>query len=131
MKSRTKAALHALAAAGAAVVLAAGPASAGTDISVHTTDPWQSGTAGFKANGDSVTVCDNRADGMRATAVFVYTGAHISERVKISDTNGSGNSCATKAFDIPEGNRVLLSVCVQNGADGALKYCSDSKEGKA
>ncbi|MET8215315.1 hypothetical protein [Streptomyces hirsutus] len=65
-----------------------------------------------------MTVCDNRADGMRATAIFIYTGANSSERVRISDTNGSGNSCATQDFSIPEGNRVLLEVCVQNGANG-------------
>ncbi|WP_328428376.1 hypothetical protein [Streptomyces sp. NBC_00443] len=129
--SRVKSALCAVAAAGAAAILAASPASAGTNVSVHTTDPWHAGAAGFMANGDEVTVCDNRSDGKRATAIFVYTGRHSSEKVNISDTNGAGNSCAVKKFDIPEGNRVLLEVCVQDGANGALRSCSGDKEGKA
>lgn len=129
--SRVRVTMYAIAAAGAAVVLTASPVSAGTNVSVHTSDPWHSGTAGFQADGETVTVCDNRADGMRATAIFIYTGANSSERVRISDTNGSGNSCATKDFSIPEGNRVLLEVCVQNGANGTLQHCSGSKEGRA
>ncbi|MFI8087565.1 hypothetical protein ACIF9R_04490 [Streptomyces sp. NPDC086080] len=129
--SHFRTALCALVAAGAAVTLATGPAHAGTNISVHTSDPWQSGTAGFQADGEKVTVCDNRGDGMRATAIFTYTASTGSKQVRVSDTNGSGNGCATKDFAIPEGNRVLLQVCVQDGAQGALRHCSTTKEGKA
>ncbi|MEU3446679.1 hypothetical protein AB0H29_05535 [Streptomyces thermolilacinus] len=129
--SRVKTAMCTIAAAGAAVVLAAGPASAGTNVHVHTTDPWHAGEAGFLASNNSVTVCDNRADGMRATATFVYTSATSSQRVKISDADGAGNGCVTKKFSIPEGNRVLLWVCIQDGANGALKNCSKDKEGRA
>ncbi|MFV2119679.1 hypothetical protein ACE14D_15045 [Streptomyces sp. Act-28] len=129
--SHVRTALYAITAAGAAVVFAASPASAGTNVSVQTTDPWVSGAAGFQADSETVTVCDNRADGMRATATFVYTGSTSSQRVEISDTDGAGNACASRKFSIPEGNRVLLSVCVQDGANGAAKYCSNTKEGKA
>lgn len=129
--SHIKSALCAIVAAGAAVVLTASPASAGTNVSVHTTDPWQSGIANFRADSETVTVCDNRADGMRATATFIYTGSASSQRVKISDTDGAGNGCASRTFSIPEGNRILLDVCVQDGASGASKYCSSAKEGRA
>ncbi|MFJ9538047.1 hypothetical protein ACIRPX_12385 [Streptomyces sp. NPDC101225] len=117
-------------AAGAAIVFAAGPATAGTDVYVDTTDPFNSAAAGFKAYGEIFTVCDNRADGMRASGHIGWTDSSASHWVPLEDTNGANNSCARKDLSIGEGIPVTVQICVKNGANGDPKYCA-IKHGKA
>jgi hypothetical protein len=129
MKLRAKILGSALA-AGTAVILAAGPAIAGTDVYVDTTDPFNSGAAGFHAEGELFTVCDNRADGMRASGHIGWTDSAASHWVPLEDTNGANNSCATKNLAIGEGITVTVEICVKDGANGDPKNCA-IEHGKA
>ncbi|MEU8518550.1 hypothetical protein [Streptomyces sp. NBC_01216] len=119
-----------VAATGAALFLAATPASAGTDVYVATSDPWDSGTASFRAYGESVTVCDNRSDGKRAVAHLIWTDSRASHYERVDDANGSNNGCVTRDFEIGEGIRVSLQVCLRDGYSGTPQYCT-TKRGTA
>ncbi|MGW4868578.1 hypothetical protein [Streptomyces chartreusis] len=130
MKIRAKSVSGAIIAGAAATLFAAGPAAAGTDVYVDTTDPFNSAAAGFKSDGDIFTVCDNRADGMRASGRIIWIDSSASHAVPLEDTNGSGNSCARKDLSISNGITVTVEICVRNGADGDKKYCA-SKNGRS
>ncbi|MFF9404396.1 hypothetical protein ACF1B0_02510 [Streptomyces anandii] len=130
MKTHAKALSGAVIAGAAAVMFAAGPAAAGTDVYVDTTDPWNSAAAGFAADGELFTVCDNRADGMRASGHIGWTDSSASHWVPLEDTNGANNSCARKDLSIGEGIAVTVQICVKDGADGDPEYCA-TKRGKA
>ncbi|MFC8220237.1 hypothetical protein ACFUTY_18950 [Streptomyces sp. NPDC057362] len=130
MKMRAMSAGGALLAGAAAVMFAAGPASAGTDIYVDTTDPFNSAAAGFTAYGEVFTVCDNRSDGKRASAHISWIGSSASYWIPLEDANGSGNSCARKDLSIPEGESVTVQICVKDGANGTPQYCA-TKHGVA
>ncbi|MCT7355968.1 hypothetical protein N4P33_28015 [Streptomyces sp. 15-116A] len=130
MTSRTKTVMGSLLAGAAAVLFAAGPAAAGTDVYVDTTDPFNSAAAGFKADDEIFTVCDNRADGMRASGRIGWIDSKASHWIPLEDANGSGNSCARKNLEIPEGEKVTVQICVRNGANGDEKHCA-IKHGKA
>ncbi|TDD66568.1 hypothetical protein E1293_39035 [Actinomadura darangshiensis] len=112
------------------MLFAAGPAIAGTDVYVDTTDPFNSAAAGFHANGETFTVCDNRSDGLRASGHIGWTDSSASHWVRLDDTNGANNSCAKKNLSIGEGISVTVEICVKNGAGGDTKYCA-TKNGKA
>ncbi|KUO23013.1 hypothetical protein [Streptomyces dysideae] len=131
MSFRLKTLGGALATGAAAVMFAAGPAVAGTDIYVDTTDPFSGGAAGFKADGEIYTVCDNRSDGMRASAHIGWIDSSASHWIKLEDTNGSGNACARMNLEIAEGESVAIEVCLKNGANGTPKYCATDRSGKA
>ncbi|MFD8297494.1 hypothetical protein ACFV13_14860 [Streptomyces bauhiniae] len=130
MQARTKAAFGALASGVAAVLFAAGPAAAGTDVYVDTTDPFSGGAAGFASYGETFTVCDNRADGLRASGHIGWTDSSASHYAPLEDANGSGNSCAKKDLSIGEGISVTVQICLKDGANGDPKYCA-TKFGKA
>ncbi|MFJ7177763.1 hypothetical protein ACIQXA_15495 [Streptomyces massasporeus] len=130
MKIRAKSLSGALIAGAAATMFAAGPAAAGTDVYVDTTDPFNSAAAGFKADGEIFTVCDNRADGKRASGHIGWLSPKASYWVPLEDTNGANNSCARKNLDIAEGTTVTVQICVQDGANGDPKSCA-IKRGKA
>lgn len=130
MKFRAKTLGGALLAGSAAVMIASGPAAAGTDIYVNTTDPYNSAAAGFKAYGEVFTVCDNRSDGKRASAHIGWVGSSASYWIKLEDTNGAGNSCARKDLSIAEGETVTVKICIKDGANGAEQYCA-TKRGTA
>ncbi|NUV64742.1 hypothetical protein [Streptomyces sp. CAI-85] len=111
----------------AAVMFAAGPAAAGTDIYVNTTDPFNSAAAGFASEGEIFTVCDNRADGLRASGHIGWIEPTASHWVKLEDTNGANNSCATKNLEIREGLKVTIEICVKDGANGDPKHCATKR----
>ncbi|MFF7736700.1 hypothetical protein [Streptomyces sp. NPDC007984] len=120
----------ALIAGAAAALFAAGPAAAGTDVYVDTTDPFNSAAAGFKAEGEVFTVCDNRADSKRASGRIIWIDSNGSHAVPLDDANGAGNSCGRKDLSIGEGISVTVEICIRNGARGDKEYCA-SKNGKA
>ncbi|MFD5556323.1 hypothetical protein ACFWIA_21095 [Streptomyces sp. NPDC127068] len=108
----------------AAVLFAAGPAAAGTDVYVNTTDPFNGGAAGFAHNGDVFTVCDNRSDGLRASGHIGWQTPEMSYWIPLEDANGSGNPCARSDPEIPEGKRVTVQICLKDGAAGTPRYCA-------
>ncbi|MFH0520098.1 hypothetical protein ACHBTE_23355 [Streptomyces sp. M41] len=130
MKLRVKALSSSVIAGAAAVVFAASPASAGTDVYVNTSDPWNAAAAGFAANDELFTVCDNRGDGMRASGHIGWLSPQMSYWVPLQDANGAHNSCARKNLDIAEGTTVTVQICIRNGANGEDRYC-ETKRGKA
>ncbi|WP_143204113.1 hypothetical protein [Streptomyces kebangsaanensis] len=130
MTFHAKTVMGALLAGAAAVMFAAGPAAAGTDVYVDTTDPFNGGAAGFVADGEIFTVCDNRADGMRASGHIGWIDSKASHWVPLEDANGANNSCARKNLSIGEGITVTVEICLKDGANGTPKYCA-TKRGKA
>ncbi|MFE9168440.1 hypothetical protein ACFYNZ_02750 [Streptomyces kebangsaanensis] len=130
MTFHAKTVMGALLAGAAAVMFAAGPAAAGTDVYVDTTDPFNGGAAGFVADGEIFTVCDNRADGMRASGHIGWIDSKASHWVPLEDANGANNSCARKDLSIGEGITVTVEICLKDGANGTPKYCA-TKRGKA
>ncbi|CAL9562338.1 hypothetical protein [Streptomyces sp. enrichment culture] len=130
MSFRVKSILGAVVAGAATVMLASAPAAAGTNVFVATTDPFNGGGAGFHADGEIFTVCDNRADGMRASGHIGWIDSKASHWIKLEDANGSGNSCARKNLSIGEGISVTVQICLKDGAKGTAKYCA-TKRGKA
>ncbi|MEU2913173.1 hypothetical protein ACWCQ0_07395 [Streptomyces massasporeus] len=111
-------------------MFADGPAAAGTDAQVDTTDPFNSAAAGFKADGEVFTVCDNRADGKPASGRIIWTDSNGSHAIPPDDANGAANSCARNDLPIGEGISVTVEICIRNGARGDQEYCA-SKNGKA
>ncbi|GAB2773868.1 hypothetical protein GCM10027073_03220 [Streptomyces chlorus] len=130
MTLRVKPVMGALLAGATAVLFAAGPAAAGTDVYVDTTDPFNGGAAGFVAEGEIFTVCDNRADGMRASGHIGWLDSKASHWVPLEDADGAGNACGRKNLSIGEGITVTVEICLKDGANGTPKYCA-TKRGKA
>ncbi|MFF2020418.1 hypothetical protein ACFVW2_01200 [Streptomyces sp. NPDC058171] len=108
----------------AALMFAAGPAVAGTDVYVDTTDPFNGGAAGFASNGDIFTVCDNRSDGLRASGHIGWSTPQQSYWIPLEDANGSGNPCARTDLSIAAGKRVTVQICLKDGAAGTPQYCA-------
>ncbi len=104
------------------------PAYAGTSIgSIYTTDSGpKGGKALFYHKGDTIYVCDIQADGLRAWAQLEYWDANKNRKYAyVQDADGSNGNCHSNTnFDVPEGTRVFLKVCLRDGPTGPLRYCS-------
>ncbi|MFF3766780.1 hypothetical protein ACFYYR_22210 [Streptomyces sp. NPDC001922] len=120
MKLNTKGLAAAIGAAAAAVMLVSSPAAAGTNVYVDTTDPFNGAAAGFHADGEIFTVCDNRADGLSANGRIIWIDRNGSHYIPLDD-NGSGNACARKNLSIAEGKKVTVQICLQNDRSCATK----------
>ncbi|GAA3856093.1 hypothetical protein GCM10023084_07500 [Streptomyces lacrimifluminis] len=117
------------------VVLAATPAQASTDVTVHsspcpvcTTD----GYGWFKADpigstpGDALKACDLRADGYSIKA-WLYNRDTGNLIRTVSTAGHTANYCTDwKTGDLPEQTRVWLDVCTM---DGTRKIRCDGGEG--
>ncbi|WP_406733209.1 hypothetical protein [Streptomyces sp. NBC_01794] len=117
------------AATGAALIFAGTPAFAGSSIQVETTNG--AGAASFHSTGETVTVCDFAPDGKRVTAYISAFEPSVDWTDSVSNAKGSGGGCVSRDFNIAEGSRVLLRVCLQDGSGGPLSNCSSRKEGRA
>ncbi|MFF2778697.1 hypothetical protein ACFVU3_27785 [Streptomyces sp. NPDC058052] len=124
MKKRNFAVVGAMAAA--LVTLSSGTAMAGTNIiNVYTTDSTPGGLGSFVANGDLTQVCDAQEDGLSAVAYLRRWDGPLWKTVTVG---GYGN-CKSESIDIPEGQRLTLTVCLRkNGAD---VFCSTKGGGVA
>ncbi|MFC8246358.1 hypothetical protein [Streptomyces chartreusis] len=76
----------------------------------------------FYHNGDHWKVCDNYPDGDRAVLTVYWSDSAGNHQLKIQDTNGSGNSCATGHKNLREGQKVVVRTWHQNGASGSEKH---------
>jgi hypothetical protein len=117
-------------AAGACLILAAPPATAATgDIMVYTTDAGHPAAfAWFYPYGEAWGVCDDQADGKRAIAQLKDLTAGV--QYGLVDDTGYDNTCAraNTDFNITDGHRVALRVCLRDGALGPITACSAWKE---
>lgn len=108
------------------LVLTAAPASAATgDIMVYTTDPGHPAAfAWFHPYGEAWGVCDDQADSRRAIAQLKDVTAGV--QYGLVDDTGYDNTCARAnvRFNITDGHRVALRVCLRDGALGPITYCS-------
>lgn len=124
MRTRTTA-VAALAAA-ACIVLAAPSATAATgDIMVYTTDAGHPAAfAWFHPYGEAWGVCDDQKDGKRAIAQLKDLTAGV-QYGEVDDT-GYDNTCARANvnFNITDGHRVALRVCLRDGVLGPFSSCS-------
>lgn len=132
MRVHTKRTAGVLAAVGVVVTILvgfAGPAAAGTNLRVRTTDADPGGEGYFKAHGDVVRACDIQGDGYG-----VFVGLDVGSRSRVPevivfDDNGSGNGCqSTGASWIAEGTTVRLQVCLNKSGN---QFCSAWKRGTA
>lgn len=119
----------AICAAAAAVAMSVSPATAaGTTVVAYTSDG--PGTLAGKAifNGvadpEFMSVCDTKADGMRAWASFTWDGS----TVVLEDADGASDFCQNPnphatSRQIPEGRTVTVRVCRRDGPTGPLRDC--------
>ncbi|WP_406073403.1 hypothetical protein [Streptomyces virginiae] len=79
---------------------------------MKTTDSTPGGGATFQGNGDRVVVRDLQEDGLPAVGYLRrYDGALWSTTVA-----GGYNTCKERSIDIPEGQKVTLTVCASRTA---------------
>ncbi|MCK1796381.1 hypothetical protein MTQ01_10250 [Streptomyces sp. XM4193] len=97
-------------------------APAKRDVTVRTSD--SAGSATFVHHGDSLRVCDLKADGRRVVGRLLWTDLKGSHHTLTEDSNGAGNSCARQSFDIPEGTPVTIKVCLKKGPKGIQEKCA-------
>lgn len=118
--------LAAALAAASCLVLTAAPATAATgDIMVYTTDPGHPAAFGwFHPYGEAWGVCDDQADSRRALVQLKDLTAGV--QYGLVDDTGYDNTCARANinFNITDGHRVALRVCLRDGALGPITYCS-------
>jgi hypothetical protein len=119
------------AAAGAAFVMGVSPAMAGTDAIAYTNDAGWGGWAKFVSNGDRLDVCDTRADGKRVHGELLYRTSTGSYRQVVQDANGANNSCGSGSWNLPEGTKVTVRVCLKDGANGREEFCATKQGGVA
>lgn len=104
-------------------------ASAGTTVSVNTSDWTPGGTGLFwhhtaDMNQEYFGARDNQADGYRAIATITWRsgGALVSRSVE--DANGANPvEPEIKYVNIPEGTDVTIQVCLKDGPNGRHKFC--------
>jgi hypothetical protein len=123
-------ALTGLGATAAVLALSAAPAFAGTNVHLksHSEDcgilgciTIEHADGYFYHDGDHWKVCDNYSDGDRAVLTVYWSDSAGNHQLKIQDTNGSGNSCATGHENLREGEKVIVRTWHQNGSGGAEK----------
>ena len=96
-------------------------AQAKSDVTVRTTD--LAGRATFFHLGEKLRVCDLKADGKRVAGRLLWADMKGSHHTLTEDKNGAGNTCAWQSFDIPEGTKVTIKVCLKKGARGIQEKC--------
>jgi hypothetical protein len=123
---RTRSGIAAVIAAASCLLLSAPSATAASgDIMVYTTDPGHPAAFGwFHPYGEAWGVCDDQADSRRAIAQLKDLTAGV--QYGLVDDTGYDNTCARAnvLFNITDGHRVALRVCLRNGALGAITSCS-------
>lgn len=108
-------------------VLSSGNAWAGTNIiSVYTTDSSPGGLGSFVANGDLTQVCDAQADGYAAVAYLRRWDGPLWKTVV---ANGGSGTCKSESIDIPEGERLTLTICLRK--DNKDSFCRTKGGGVA
>lgn len=101
----------------------AGPAAAGTNARVRTTDADPGGEGYFQHYGDVVKACDIQADGYGVYA-RIWTSSDIYE---VRDRDGANGNCASRSYsEIAEGARVGLEVCLTTNGGANLHFCSST-----
>ncbi len=115
------------------LLLLASPASAAEgDFTVYTTDPGDHAAfAWWHPHGEHWGVCDDEKDGKRAIAQLKDVTAGV--QYGLVDDTGYDNTCRTAPtdFNIVDGHRIALRVCLRDGALGPFSYCSAWKYGSA
>lgn len=119
--------------AAVSLVLGATPAIAAPgDFTVYTTDPGHPAAfAWWHPYGEHWGVCDDQEDGKRAIAQLKDVTAGV--QYGIVDDTGYDNTCrqAPTDFNITDGHKIALRVCLRDGALGPFSYCSAWKNGSA
>ncbi|MFH9552092.1 hypothetical protein [Streptomyces sp. NPDC017435] len=112
--------------AAAALILAATPSLAGTDVRVssyvcaHVACAYEAAEAFFISDGDDWKVCDRYADGERAKMSITFVNGNGSTETDYLEATGGAGSCVKGGVgtNIPEGHKVTVKVWHQNGAQG-------------
>ncbi|MFD0267441.1 hypothetical protein ACFVGY_12710 [Streptomyces sp. NPDC127106] len=118
-KWRTKAVMAAALAAGGLAV-STGSVSAtplGEDITVVTADVNRGGRATWHHNRDWLQVCDDAADGRRVAA-------RIDDKEWMYEVRGKGKCSEFDQWNLPEGKKVRVTVCLQDGPAGKKYACT-------
>jgi len=106
--------------------------AAAGDFNVYTTDPGDPAAfAWWHPYGEHWGVCDDEKDSKRAIAQLKDVTAGV--QYGLVDDTGYDNTCARANvnFNIPDGHRIALRVCLRDGALGPFSACSAWKYGYA
>jgi hypothetical protein len=93
---------------GAGMVVGAPTAAAGSNESVVTSR----GSVGWFHDGDTIQVCDAKADGLSIEANYRLAGDTTPGRVL--HVAGAGN-CDSKVWDKTEGQNIQIRMCYRDG----------------
>jgi hypothetical protein len=115
---KTRKLLMSAAAAGATVIMAAGPAWAGENARARTTDANPGGEAYWFHDGDRFRVCDIQSDGWS-----VEGQARRSDGFFTPERDGGDPGCDTITIPRPEGSDMDIRVCLYKPSEG-LRSCS-------
>jgi hypothetical protein len=114
------------------LLVASASLAASGDVHVRTTDANPGGEAYFlhTSKGLRLKACDiQKGDGYSAWA---YASYNKQFQNIVGDTNGGGNSCATRSVRATKGRAVYVTVCIADrDGDNVLKFCSPWKRGRA
>ena len=130
--TRTMAAAAVLTAAtGLGTMLTGGVASAQTDTEVYSNDgSHPGGMAWFRAEGEHFGVCDRENDHLGVRGKLTWTDSAGAHERKVWHHSGHWEgrvdlSCTEYStdFNIPEGTKVYLQVCLQTEKGAPVKFC--------
>ncbi|WP_415939954.1 hypothetical protein [Streptomyces sp. 039-1] len=102
--------------------------TAAMTVPAHADSGWwfstNDGASGYvKAYGDKVTACDIKSDGYKALVQIASVNDSLLHRVADSYNDGKCTSRGASSFDLWEGSRYKIQVCVAK-TGGSPKYCS-------
>ena len=98
------------------------PASASISLGLWTSDLPKSG-ASASYDTPTFTVCDDKADGMRAVGWISRYSNGAWTTVELQDADGANSTCAHTTFSIASGQQGKIKICKRDGANGANEYC--------
>jgi hypothetical protein len=106
------------------------PAFASTNASVYTTEGHKAGMGNFAGDASPSSskerwnACDHRKDGYWTVTTISWDGGH---KHSVTDKGENDGECKLRDdVNIPEEKKVTLTVCLQKGAHGRLKYCNST-----
>ncbi|MFI8894698.1 hypothetical protein [Streptomyces paradoxus] len=112
------------------LAFSASPAFAGTNTEAYLiTGGYQVGSAHWTADGDSLLVCDTRAN-----SESVWAGVYHWETSAAFDSlyNSAGaNKCLGKTVNLKEGTYIYLKLCSASGGKVHWDDCETSPRGRA
>lgn len=78
----------------------------------------------FRDLDELLTVCDTKADGLRAVGFASWSEGGYGHAAIVQDVDGANGNCAPwKDLNIGEGVTVKIEACARDGQSGPLQDC--------